>query len=376
MKKPWSVPYLPYLLFSASLNRLPPSRKAWACRIPLPIILLVLSCFIALFSFAAHAACSAYAGATAGPITGKISINEYNYSGNYVELKIIDPSIVAATNNFTGWVLSVYKKSGGSFTHETFSVRDAYLSTDVSACGTSSPYIKIPVSSLGNDSNVVLWSSAPALLQEVDYFRVGQNAYPTYQPSTCFADAEFPASSTVTWHQSALTGSAARKDIARGPDGTGVWIETPYSGSDQGTPCTTNDSTLLLSKSVTSNTTVMVGEQVSFRVDVSLSSRASTQSNVIVNDLLPSGLSYLSHTASAGAYIPGTGVWTIGSLSAGRSVTLNITARTTLVGVLTNSAVVRSSDFPAGTISAATAPVTALQPLVLTKTVSDRKSVV
>ena len=47
--------------------------------------------------------------------------------------------------------------------------------------------------------------------------------------------------------------------------------------------------------------------------------------NVVVNDLLPAGLTYASDDAG-GAYVSGTGVWTIGSLAAGASATLHITA--------------------------------------------------
>lgn len=329
----------------------------------------LLLCMMALWPVGTNAACSSYAGVTSGPISSKISINEYNYSGNFIELKIIDPAIVATTSNFNGWTLSLFKKpGGGGSTRADYLVKDAFLDA-ANGCGIASQYIKIPVGSPGNDSVVVLWSDS-AMTQEVDYFRIGQGGYPTGQPSTCFASSEFTVVSSVTWHQAALTGSSARKDIARGPDGTGKWIEAPYNGADQGTSCTTNDATLVISKNVASATTVYVGEQVSFQVQVSLNSRAGKQSSVLVNDLLPSGLSYVSHSVSIGSYASGTGVWTIGSLSSGGSATLNITARATSVGTLTNSATVQSSDFPAGTVASASASVNVLQPLTLSKTVS------
>ena len=37
-----------------------------------------------------------------------------------------------------------------------------------------------------------------------------------------------------------------------------------------------------------------------------------TASNVVVNDLLPTGVTYQSDVATAGNYVAGTGVWTIG----------------------------------------------------------------
>ena len=41
---------------------------------------------------------------------------------------------------------------------------------------------------------------------------------------------------------------------------------------------------------------------------------------------LPSGLGYVSHQASAGVFVPGTGIWTVDSLNNGASATLSLTA--------------------------------------------------
>ena len=62
--------------------------------------------------------------------------------------------------------------------------------------------------------------------------------------------------------------------------------------------------------------------------------------DVTVDDLLPGDLTYVSHVASVGAYDPVTGVWTIGGLPAGNSVTLTITATVNAdaVGTITNVA--------------------------------------
>jgi uncharacterized repeat protein (TIGR01451 family) len=48
-------------------------------------------------------------------------------------------------------------------------------------------------------------------------------------------------------------------------------------------------------------------------------------SNVVVSDLLPSGVTFVSASSTAGAYASTTGSWTIGSLSNGASVLLDIT---------------------------------------------------
>lgn len=319
----------------------------------------IIRCLVALFTLLlfpalASGACSSFAGSTSGPtITGKVSINEYNYSGNYVELKVLDPNVRSDTSNFQNWVLSVYKGSNNR--------TDFPVSSAVGSCSADSPYLKIPTGNLGNDTVLVLWSDT-LRTQEVDYFRVGQNSYPNFQATTCFAASEVPNTSTRTYHQVPLLGSSAHKDIARAPDGTGAWMETPYNGADQGTSCTSNDATLAVSKTVSSASEVWIGENVSFRITAALDSRAQAQSSVIVTDLLPLGFSYGNHTASTGIYTSSNGEWVIGGMSAGASATLDIVAATTAPGSLFNSAAIQSIDFPSGTVAPVSASVIAQIP--------------
>ena len=47
---------------------------------------------------------------------------------------------------------------------------------------------------------------------------------------------------------------------------------------------------------------------------------------VEVTDLLPSGYSYQSHFASQGSYAPASGLWSVGSVAAGGSATLDLSA--------------------------------------------------
>lgn len=65
----------------------------------------------------------------------------------------------------------------------------------------------------------------------------------------------------------------------------------------------------------------------------------------IVNDLLPSGYTFVSHTASKGTYNPTTGVWDIGDLQAIHEiVTLEITATVNESGEYTNITTITSDD--------------------------------
>ena len=50
----------------------------------------------------------------------------------------------------------------------------------------------------------------------------------------------------------------------------------------------------------------------------------NTANGVQVTDLLPTGLNYVSNTASHGSYNPTTGIWTVGTLANGAYATLTI----------------------------------------------------
>ncbi len=72
---------------------------------------------------------------------------------------------------------------------------------------------------------------------------------------------------------------------------------------------------------------------------------ASTEqaTGVAVTDLLPAGLTYVSDTGG-GAYVPGTGVWTIGTIAGGGSASLTITATVTSPTTVTNVAEITAAD--------------------------------
>lgn len=82
--------------------------------------------------------------------------------------------------------------------------------------------------------------------------------------------------------------------------------------------------------------TRVLGEDVIFTITVN-NLGGNCASDVQVTDLLPAGLTYQSDDAG-GSYVPATGIWTIGSLDAGLSATLHITARATTDGVWLNRA--------------------------------------
>jgi uncharacterized repeat protein (TIGR01451 family) len=89
-----------------------------------------------------------------------------------------------------------------------------------------------------------------------------------------------------------------------------------------------------------------VGDTVTFTVTVS-NNGPSAATGVVVNDLLPGGLSFVGAAASQGAYVPTTGEWTIGALGiAGPSATATLTVSATVAqdGTWVNTATRTASD--------------------------------
>ena len=100
-------------------------------------------------------------------------------------------------------------------------------------------------------------------------------------------------------------------------------------------------SDISLTKTV-DNTTPNVGANVVFTITVN-NDGPSDATGVEVTDLLPNGYAYVSDDA-AGAYVSGSGVWTVGSISNGNSAVLNITAMVNVSGDYINIAEVTAAD--------------------------------
>ena len=90
------------------------------------------------------------------------------------------------------------------------------------------------------------------------------------------------------------------------------------------------------------NATPCVGSNVEFSIKVS-NLGVNNASGVSVNDLLPTGYTFVSSTPSVGNYNGGTGVWSIGDLEGGTSATLKIIAKVNPSGVYNNTATVPAS---------------------------------
>ena len=129
------------------------------------------------------------------------------------------------------------------------------------------------------------------------------------------------------------------------PDSTpnnGVTTEDDYATAT--TVPITQAANLSLTKTV-SNPTPLIGSLVTFEVIVTNSGPQNT-AGVEVTDLLPSGYTYSSFTATKGTYNKNTGKWNIGSLLNGDSQTLQITATVNATGNYLNVAEVTASSLP------------------------------
>lgn len=102
---------------------------------------------------------------------------------------------------------------------------------------------------------------------------------------------------------------------------------------------------LTLVKTV-NNPTPLVGTNVTFVITVGNKGGYSPATGVTVADVLPPLLQLISATPSVGTYNAATGVWDIGGLPSGTSVTLTVVGKVTSLIPLTNTAKVTFADQP------------------------------
>lgn len=95
-----------------------------------------------------------------------------------------------------------------------------------------------------------------------------------------------------------------------------------------------------------STTTPTVGSNVTFTVGLA-NGGPTAAANVEVSDVLPAGLTYVSHVAPAGStYTPATGIWAVPTLAVGATTNLTVTATVTSGGTIVNTAEVLASSVP------------------------------
>ena len=165
----------------------------------------------------------------------------------------------------------------------------------------------------------------------------------TYTPGTGLWDvgAVADAGSATLTITATVVGSAAQTNTAA------------ISHSDQFDPNTGNNTAsatetpqradLVITKGV-SNSTPNVGDTITYTLAVA-NSGPDTATGVIVTDLLPAGVTFVSDIPSQGAYDEVTGVWTVGTVAAAATPTLTITVTVSSPGQIVNTATVDGDQF-------------------------------
>nr|WP_299382800.1 gliding motility-associated C-terminal domain-containing protein [Allomuricauda sp.] len=86
-----------------------------------------------------------------------------------------------------------------------------------------------------------------------------------------------------------------------------------------------------------------VGEEISFEITIS-NSGPDDATNVVVQDVLPSGFNYVLYSATTGTYDDATGLWQVGTVANGSNETLIIDVLVNNTGDFTNVAQITASD--------------------------------
>jgi uncharacterized repeat protein (TIGR01451 family) len=147
-----------------------------------------------------------------------------------------------------------------------------------------------------------------------------------------------PTVTTALTYTTQVTASGASDPDSTPNDNTGddratATIDAPDTGAD-----------LSVTQTASSNTPNF-GANVTFTITVA-NAGPNQATGVVVTDLLPTGLVFVSSTPSQGSYVAGTGVWTVGSINSGANATLSIVARVNTTAAVDNVAQVTASGVP------------------------------
>lgn len=100
---------------------------------------------------------------------------------------------------------------------------------------------------------------------------------------------------------------------------------------------------LAVAKSV-STASPALGQNVTFTITVTNAGPAAA-TGVVVSDYLPAGITYVSDDGG-GAYVPGTGLWTVGALANGGSATLHVVGTAASTDQACNAATITAGSPP------------------------------
>lgn len=149
---------------------------------------------------------------------------------------------------------------------------------------------------------------------------------------TVRVNAEAPAETTIN-NTVTSTSTNADPQTASSP-GVSVVTFTP-----------TGSANIALQKTATPANPA-VGDQVTFTLTAT-NGGPDKATNLVINDVLPAGLTFVSSNPSQGSYNNSNGIWTVGTLENGSTATLELVATINQAGAgttITNTAIVASVD--------------------------------
>jgi uncharacterized repeat protein (TIGR01451 family) len=251
-------------------------------------------------------------------------------------------------------------------------------STIIGSTTTVNYTITVTNNSLATSTDVVASDTLPAgLTFESATTTVGTSTYATSTKTETWTIGDMSASSTATLNILALVDTSTSTTITNTATVSASTTDPNPSNNSStilffvqatSTPTSTTPSAdLSISKAVTPST-VTPGSTttVQYVITVTNNSTSTTSTAVVVNDPLPSGITFVSSTPSS-SYNATSGVWTVGDLSAGASSTLMITAEvdSSVNSAVTNTATVSASTTDSNPVNTASATI-AMQSSVCT----------
>ncbi len=165
----------------------------------------------------------------------------------------------------------------------------------------------------------------------------------TSQTLTWNGDWNIPAAGQATLSYQA-TASSVPGDYLSGAATDEACVDAVVSVEETAPVNVTLDADLVMDMDV-DNATPLINENITFTVTLTNDGPNSATGTSVI-DLLPPGLTFISSTPSQGSYTPATGLWDIGAISSGSSVTLDITARVDSTAGIVNTAELITSDQP------------------------------
>ena len=280
--------------------------------------------------------------------TSDDSVGAYNSStglwtiGNIANGTIATLNITATVNAATGGNTYEFKANNpasgdqadlitaGDNLSANITVQQAKLTTSIFANNTSpnvggTVIYTITVTNNGpsTDNNVSLTSLIPAGLT-LSSNNPSQGTYNSGSGLWTIGSLVNGASETLQLTTTVDSGTGGSSITSTTTAAVGDQTDTSVTNSNLSETINVTSANLITVKTV-NNPLPDEGDTIIYSINVT-NNGPNDETNVTLIDNLPSGVTFVSATASSGTYTNGTGVWTIGNITDGDTETLNITA--------------------------------------------------